>query len=134
MCVYTACDRENNLGGCDLYIRYYNKKSSWSEEYNLGINVNSKAWETQASFSADGRYLYFISNRKGGFGGDDIWRSEITNKGFLPAVNLGNDINTNYNEMSPFLHPDNQTLYFSSNGHIGMGGYDIYILVEEKHL
>ena len=128
MCVYTACDRENNLGGCDLYIRYYNQKvGSWSEEYNLGLNVNSKAWETQASFSADGRYLYFISNRKGGFGGDDIWRSEITNKGFLPAVNLGSDINTNYNEMSPFLHPDNQTLYFSSNGHIGMGGYDIYI-------
>ena len=127
MCVYTACDRENSIGGCDLFIRNYNSESGWSKEYNLGKNVNSRKWETQACFSSDGKYLYFISNRDGGFGGDDIWRSEISEGFFLKAENLGPTINTKYNEMSPFLHPDNLTFYFSSNGHIGMGGYDIYV-------
>jgi len=89
--------------------------------------VNSKNWDTQASFSPDGKYLYFISNRRGGFGQDDIWRSEITTSGFLKSENLGSKINTKYNEMSPFLHPDNLTLYFASNGHVGMGDYDIYV-------
>ena len=127
MCVYTACDRENSIGGCDLFIRNYSSVDGWSQEYNLGKNVNSKKWETQASFSPDGKYLYFISNREGGFGRDDIWRSEITAEGFLQAENLGARINTKYNEMSPFLHPDNLTFYFASNGHIGMGDYDIYL-------
>jgi outer membrane protein OmpA-like peptidoglycan-associated protein len=127
MCVYTACDRENSIGGCDLFIRNYSSADGWSKEYNLGKNVNSKKWETQASFSPDGKYLYFISNREGGFGRDDIWRSEITAEGFLQAENLGKKINTKYNEMSPFLHPDNLTFYFASNGHIGMGDYDIYL-------
>ena len=62
MCVYTACDRENSIGGCDLFIRNYNSESGWSKEYNLGKNVNSRKWETQACFSSDGKYLYFISN------------------------------------------------------------------------
>mgnify|MGYP001182582719 CR=1 FL=1 len=127
LCVYTACDRQNSIGSCDLFVRYYNSESGWSQEYNLGENVNSEKWETQASFSPDGNYLYFISNREGGFGGDDIWRSEITVEGFLKAENIGETINTKYNEMSPFSHPDNLTFYFGSNGHIGMGDYDIYI-------
>ncbi|MEC9208805.1 MAG: OmpA family protein [Bacteroidota bacterium] len=127
MCVYTACDRENSIGGCDLFIRNYSTENGWSQEYNLGKNVNSKNWETQASFSPDGKYLYFISNKEGGVGGDDVWRSEITAEGFLKAENLGAPINTKYNEMSPFLHPDNLTFYFGSNGHIGMGDYDIYV-------
>ena len=127
ICVYTACDRENSIGGCDLFGRNYNINNGWSEEYNLGKNVNSKNWDTQASFSPDGKYLYFISNRVGGFGQDDIWRSEITASGFLKSENLGSKINTKYNEMSPFLHPDNITFYFGSNGHIGMGDYDIYV-------
>ena len=127
MCVYTACDRLNSIGGCDLFIREYIADNGWSPEYNLGVNVNSDKWETQASFSPDGRYLYFISNRAGGVGQDDIWRSEITSKGFMKAENIGEPINTKYNEMSPFLHPDNLTLYFASNGHIGMGDYDIYV-------
>jgi outer membrane protein OmpA-like peptidoglycan-associated protein len=132
MCVYTACDRENSIGGCDLFGRNYNINYGWSEEYNLGENVNSKNWDTQASFSPDGKYLYFISNRRGGFGQDDIWRSEITTSGFLKSENLGSKINTKYNEMSPFLHPDNLTLYFASNGHIGMGDYDIYVSRREN--
>lgn len=125
--IYTACDRQNSFGGCDLFMRKHTKQEGWSKEYNLGENVNSKAWESQACFSPDGRYIYFISNRAGGVGRDDIWRSEITKEGFLPAENLGPKINSKKNEMSPFLHPDNLTLYFASDGHIGMGDYDIYI-------
>ena len=132
MCVYTACDRNNSIGGCDLFIRKYISGRGWSQEYNLGENVNSKKWDTQASFSPDGKYLYFISNRDGGVGKDDIWRSEITKDGFMQAENIGEPVNTKYNEMSPFLHPDNLTLYFSSNGHVGMGDYDIYVARREK--
>ncbi len=132
MCVYTACDRNNSIGGCDLFIRKYISGYGWSQEYNLGENVNSKKWDTQASFSPDGKYLYFISNRDGGVGKDDVWRSEITKDGFVQAENIGKPVNTKYNEMSPFLHPDNLTLYFSSNGHVGMGDYDIYVARREK--
>jgi outer membrane protein OmpA-like peptidoglycan-associated protein len=127
MYVYAACDRVNSIGGCDLYIRQYSKENGWSKEYNLGENVNSNKWESQACFSPDGGYLYFISNRPGGFGKEDIWRSEITKEGFMPAKNLGSSINTNQIEMSPFLHPDNLTLYFASEGHIGMGDDDLFV-------
>ncbi len=128
MYVYTACDRVNSIGGCDLYIRKYTSESGWSQEFNLGSGVNSKSWESQACFSPDGKYLYFISNKKGGFGKEDIWRSEINEKGvFLPSVNLGTSINTAQVEMSPFLHPDNLTLFFASQGHVGMGSDDLFI-------
>ena len=127
MYVYTACDRVNSFGGCDLYIRQYSDENGWSKEYNLGKNVNSKKWESQACFSPDGKYLYFISNRDGGEGQEDIWRSEITKEGFLKAQNLGSSINTSQSEMSPFLHPDNLTLYFASEGHVGMGSDDLFL-------
>ena len=127
MYVYTACDRVNSIGGCDLYIRQYSKENGWSKEYNLGANINTNKWESQACFSPDEKYLYFISNRPGGFGKEDVWRSEITKKGFMPAENLGSSINTNQVEMSPFLHPDNLTLYFASDGHIGMGDDDLFV-------
>ena len=127
MYVYTACDRINSIGGCDLHIREYSKENGWSKEYNLGANINTSKWESQACFSPDEKYLYFISNRAGGLGKEDIWRSEITNKGFMPAENLGININTNQAEMSPFLHSDNLTLYFASNGHIGMGDDDLFV-------
>ena len=119
--VYTACNRIDGEGRCDLYFML-NKTT-----YNAGKIINTKYWESQGSFSPDGKYLYFVSNRPGGFGGKDIWRSEISQKGFLPAVNLGGTINTKYDEMSPFVHPDNLTFYFSSNGKIGFGDYDLFI-------
>ena len=127
MYVYTACDRVNSIGGCDLYIRQYSDENGWTKEYNLGTNVNSKMWESQACFSPDGKYLYFISSRNGGEGQEDIWRSEITKEGFLKAENLGSSINTSKSEMSPFLHPDNLTLYFASEGHVGMGSDDLFL-------
>jgi len=119
--VYTACNRDDGEGRCDLYLMLNNTT------YNAGKIINTKYWESQGCFSPDGKYLYFVSNRPGGFGGKDIWRSEINQKGFLPAVNLGDTINTEYNEMSPFIHPDNLTFYFSSDGQIGFGDYDLFV-------
>lgn len=119
--VYTACNKNDAVGGCDLYFISANKS------YNLGPFVNSKKWDTQACFSPDGKYLYFVSNRSGGFGGSDIWYSEIFKDSVSSPKNLGNVINTKKNEMSPFIHPDNLTFYFASNGLIGLGDYDIYL-------
>ena len=119
--VYTACNRDDGQGRCDLYLMLNNTT------YNAGKIINTKHWESQGCFSPDGKYLYFVSNRPGGFGGKDIWRSEITQKGFLPAVNLGDTINTQYDEMSPFVHPDNLTFYFSSDGQTGFGDYDLFV-------
>jgi len=119
--VYTACNRDDGQGRCDLYLMLNNTT------YNAGKIINTKYWESQGCFSPDGKYLYFVSNRPGGFGGKDIWRSEITQKGFLPAVNLGDTINTQYDEMSPFVHPDNLTFYFASDGQIGFGDYDLFV-------
>ena len=121
MVVFTACDRNDRVGRCDLYLLIEGKV------YNAGKVINSVDWDTQGCFSPDGKYLYFVSDRDGGYGGTDIWRSEITNIGFLEAENLGEKINTRHDEMSPFLHSDNLTFYFSSNGRIGMGDFDIYI-------
>ena len=119
--VFTSCERFDRLGGCDLYLLYD------GIVYNAGNLVNSDKWDTQGCFSPDRKYLYFVSNRPGGFGGSDIWRSEIVDNTFLKPENLGPSINTKYDEMSPFLHPDNLTFYFASNGHIGMGDFDIFV-------
>ena len=119
--VFTACDRENSMGRCDLYLLIAGKT------YNAGAIINSKDWDSQGCFSPDGKYLYFVSDRKGGCGGKDIWRSEITKDGFLIPENLGPNINTKFDEMSPFVHPDNLTFYFASDGQIGFGDYDLFV-------
>ncbi len=99
----------------------------WSEPVKLNDNINSKYWEPDAFLSADGKTLYFVSNRPGGFGGRDIYKSEREAGGdWGPPVNLGRTINTPYEENAPFIHPDGITLYFSSNGHTTMGGFDIF--------
>ena len=109
------------MGRCDLYLFIDGKT------YNAGSIINSKDWDSQGCFSPDGKYLYFVSDRKGGYGGKDIWRSEITEEGFLIPENLGSSINTKHDEMSPFLHPDNLTFYFASDGQIGFGDYDLFV-------
>lgn len=124
---YTGCDRAEGLGSCDIY---YSKKTgnSWSEPVNLGSRVNSKEWDTQPTISFDGNTLYFTSSRPGGSGGSDIWKCLKGPDGsWGTAVNAGNIINTAGNENSPFIHTDNQTLYFSSNGHPGMGDQDLFL-------
>lgn len=101
----------------------------WSEPQKLNENINTKYRETHASLSADGNYLYFTSNRKGGYGNLDIYVSrKLPNGQWGPAENLGPAVNTEFEENSPFIHPDGVTLYFSSKGHGGLGGLDIFFV------
>jgi outer membrane protein OmpA-like peptidoglycan-associated protein/tetratricopeptide (TPR) repeat protein len=124
---FAGCNREDGFGRCDIY---WAKKegAGWTVPENLGERVNSAAWESQPSFSADGKTLYFSSNRPGGRGASDIWMTELSDNGnWSIPVNLGDSINTPAEEMAPFIHPDDKTLYFSSRGHQGMGGADLFV-------
>ncbi len=124
---FTACNRAGGLGSCDIYFAERNG-DSWGEPINLGPPVNTHAWEAQPSISPDGKILYFSSNRRGGKGQMDLWYSTRDENGnWSEPENLGDIINTEGNEMSPFIHVDNKTLYFSSDGLTGMGGYDLFV-------
>lgn len=132
MIFFTACSREGGLGSCDIYFAE-RTGNMWGEPVNLGSPVNSASWEAQPSISPDGKTLYFSSNRRGGEGKMDIWYSELATDGrWGRPVNIGDVVNTEGNEMSPFIHVDNQTLYFSSDGHIGMGGYDLFVTRKDE--
>lgn len=125
--VFTGCGREDGYGSCDLY---FSKKQGdeWSVPRNMGPPINTSAWETEPSLSADGKTLYFTSNRPNGKGGMDIWKSTLNDNGtWSEPVNLGDSINTPFDEKSPFIHPDNKTLYFSSNGWPGLGRFDLFV-------
>ena len=125
--VFTACNRKDGLGRCDLYFTV-KEGNKWSLPKNIGKPVNTQYRETQPSISADGRTLFFSSDRPGGVGLHDIWISKRNeNDQWQLPENLGNTVNTRGIEMSPFIHPDNQSLYFSSDGHLGLGGYDLFI-------
>lgn len=103
------------------------ENGTWTPLEKLNDNINTKFWESHATISHDNRKLYFTSNRKGTIGGLDIYVSERDSNGeWGIAQNLGPVINTPYNEESPFLSIDDKTLYFSSRGHFGMGGYDYF--------
>lgn len=123
---FTACDRNDGQGRCDLYYTIFDGKR-WSPGTNLGQPVNSTYWESQPSISPNGRMLFFVSNRPGGMGGMDIWYSILGNDGkWSKPVNPGKTINTAGNEFSPFIYFNSKTLYFSSDGRESFGGYDIY--------
>jgi outer membrane protein OmpA-like peptidoglycan-associated protein len=125
--IITCCSRGDSYGSCDLYSS--NKiGNNWSEPQNLGSGVNTSAWESQPCLAADGRTLFFVSTRRGGKGGSDIYKSSLQDDGYWSApANLGDSINTVADEMAPFIHPDGHTLYFSSRGHTGMGGADLFV-------
>lgn len=123
---FTSCSRSGGVGQCDIWVTV-DENGKWSEPKNLQKPVNSKYWESQPSISSDGRVLYFASDRPGGFGGIDIWMSKFSEKGWEEPINLGKEINTSKDEQFPFIHSDNTTLYFSSEGHLGMGKSDIFI-------
>ncbi|MFP4047181.1 MAG: OmpA family protein [Bacteroidales bacterium] len=113
----------------DLYISKFDKENNqWKEPEKLGKNINTNNWETHGHLCNDGKTLYFTSNRKEGMGGLDIYVSHYNedNKEWGPAKNLGENINTPYNEETPFLTDDEEEIYFSSQGHYGMGGFDIF--------
>jgi outer membrane protein OmpA-like peptidoglycan-associated protein/Tol biopolymer transport system component len=126
---FSLCEERGEIGygSCDIWCsRFTNGK--WNQPFNLGYPVNTKYWESQPSFSSDGRTLYFCSNRPDGYGTSDIWKTTIKDDGtWSEPENLGSTINTSGMENSPFIHADQKTLYFSSNGHAGLGGMDIFV-------
>jgi tetratricopeptide (TPR) repeat protein len=110
----------------NIYISKFDGEH-WSKVIRLNDHINTKYWESHASVTKDGKTLYFTSNRKGGYGGLDIYVTQLDSTGdWGPAVNLGPIINTEYNEETPFISEDSKTLFFSSRGHYNMGGYDIF--------
>lgn len=127
---FTACERPDGKGSCDIYLSQRLPDGSWSKPLNLGAPINTDAWESQPSFSSDGKTLYFV---RGGYDRNRVRQYDIYATVFqldmtwsVPAK-LGEQINTPLQEESVFIHPDNQTLYFSSSGHPGMGGLDIFL-------
>ena len=124
---FTACDRNDGQGRCDIYYSVFDG-TRWSPGVNIGQPVNSAYWESQPSISPNGRMLFFVSNRPGGFGGMDIWYSILGENGkWGKPVNPGKTINTSGDEFSPFIYFNSRTLYFSSNGRESFGGHDIYM-------
>lgn len=123
---FTACGRNDGAGRCDLYISY-RKGGGWSVPQNLGPAVNTSAWESQPCLSIDGKTLYFVSNRDGGYGGMDLWRSTLEEGRWTKPVNMGPGINTAGDDKSPFISFDDQRLYYASNGLVGMGGLDLFV-------
>ncbi len=123
--IFTSCDKRDSYGSCDLYIT--NKIGDhWTQPKTLGKPINSKYWESQPSLSADGQTLYFSSNRPNGHGGRDIYVSKNEQGSWSIPINLGPTINSPKDETTPFIHPNGKILFFSSNGFVGMGGFDLY--------
>lgn len=122
---FTSCQRPGGAGSCDLYM-VSRKGEQWGKP-KLLPTVNGRSWESQPCISADGKKLFFVSSREGGMGESDIYVSDITSEGFTTPVNLGSKVNSSGAEDRPFIHPDGQTLYFSSDGHPGYGGKDLFM-------
>lgn len=127
---FVRCNQKDGYGSCDIY---YCMKigSGWTKPINAGKVVNTNVWESTPSVSADFTTLYFSSNQRPNKGGKDIFSAEITVRSdglleFFNVKNLGDTINTIYDETAPFIHPDGVTLYFSSSGHESMGGLDVF--------
>lgn len=130
---FTSCDNlETGYGSCDLYYSY-RVGDQWTAPENCGTIINTGEWESQPSITADGRELFFSSARHGSVGSYDIWSAKMGDDGYWEEpVNLGNVINTPYSEQCPFIHPDGKTLYFSSEGHPGMGSADLFYATRDE--
>jgi outer membrane protein OmpA-like peptidoglycan-associated protein len=114
-------------GDCNLYTSHW-KNGKWSTRRKLPLPVNTPYKETQPSVSYDGKTLFFSSDRPGGKGGMDLWATRMNQDSlWANPINLGDLVNTSANEESPFIHPDNNTLYFTSNGHPGLGKGDFFM-------
>ncbi len=125
--VFTSCEGRERVGGCDLFITQ-KRNGQWSVPVNMGKKVNSPEWDSQASLSSDGRVLVFSSDRYGGEGGKDLYASIRNEKGeWSTARNLGKVLNTGSDEVSPFLHANGTNLFFASNGHLSLGGFDLFL-------
>ncbi|MEY3820528.1 MAG: hypothetical protein RL337_709 [Bacteroidota bacterium] len=116
------------IGGFDIYKSVYTP-TGWSEQENLGDSINTDFWESSPAISPDKRALYFSSTRPGGYGGADLYVSYLKPNGrWTEAANMGPSVNTAGDELAPFIHADNQTLYFTSDGLPGYGGSDLFVL------
>lgn len=116
----------DDKGDGNIYYSKLSDKNEWNKPVKFPEPINSKYWETHACYSPDMNTIYFVSDRPGGFGGRDIWMSERMGENWSKPTNLGPNINTEFDEDSPYLLPDGMTLYFSSQGHENMGGFDIF--------
>ena len=127
---YTRCDLRSpngyEGGGCDIVFSYQ-EDSAWSEPQKFGLTINTPGYEGQPCLSSDNKDMYFVSDREGGYGGKDIWVSHFTNYFWSKPENLGPNINSSKDETAPFIHPDNVSFYFSSNGQIGLGDNDLFL-------
>lgn len=124
--IFTGCNYPEGQGSCDLYFSI-KTNTGWSEPQNLGPVVNTDFWESSPSLSPDKRDLYFASSMAGGYGGRDIWVTHrLPNGKWGRPENLGEAVNTSADESCPFMHADNETLYFNSNGHPGYGMTDLF--------
>ena len=125
--LFTSCHRPapDGLGSCDIFISF-KRGEEWGRPKMIP-DVNTRGWESQPCLSADGKKLFFVSSREGGIGESDIYMSVRTQEGFSTPINLGSKVNSIGAEDRPFIHPDGQTLYFSSDAHPGYGGKDLYM-------
>lgn len=123
---FTICGLDRHNPGCDLYrVTRNGSEKKWSEPQSLGETINSSAWDSQPCLSLDGNELFFASRRSGNADLYHCFRDE--NGRWSEPESLGPVINTKGTEMAPFIHPDGKTLYFSSDTHTGMGGYDLFV-------
>ena len=116
---------KNDNFNSDIFSSKYNGKT-WSKTVKLNRNINTRYWESQGFISEDGTRLVFSSDRPGGFGGLDLYVSVKNNGDWGPAVNLGPEVNTQFNEDKPYIINNGKTLFFISQGHDNIGGYDIF--------
>ena len=123
-------DRPGGPGGYDIWM---SRKTAQGWSAAAPAPFNSPGRDFDPAFSADGRYVYFCSDRPGGFGGDDIYRVEVKGDGFGEPENLGAEVNSPGNEFAPMLSPDGRTLLFASNREGGRGGYDLYFARKTEH-
>lgn len=125
---FTVCEDLDGYKNCDIYYTELDAYGYWTTPKSVGDHINRRdSWESQAAVTANGDYLYFTSNREGGKGGLDLYRCHrLADDSWSAPVNLPNEINTTRDEKSPFIHSDSKTLYFTSNGHPGLGGFDIF--------
>ncbi|MEJ8818476.1 OmpA family protein [Lacibacter sp. H407] len=131
MLIFTGCNMEDGQGSCDLYFSYLTK-NGWGERINMGRIINTEYWESQPSLSPDKRTLYFAARDPSGFGGSDLFVCYLQANGqWGTPRNMGPEINTSGDESCPFIHADNQTFYFTSNGHPGYGGTDLYFMRQQ---
>jgi len=124
---------EDGFGDEDIYQAELDYNGKWQKVRNLGEGINTSYWDSHPYLSPDGEELYFVSDRPGGYGGTDLYVAKRTRSGrWGAAKNLGPEVNSSGDESSPMVAPDNETLFFASTGHPGLGGYDIFVSKKEQ--